>query len=595
MTLGIDPKDPTDYLGVKINVVPVVEAGREPAVTDRKFPMWTEWRIKKDPSSGEEGDFWKLVKFQSGDAIWRKFSSGGSGPTITISDTADTQVSPTPGGNIQLFGSAGITITADPGNNRLIFALSGGGPSIDTISGNTGSVVPDGAGQVNIVGNTTQGISSNGDGLQTLTFTIADWSETQKGVGTLASNAEAIAGTVNNEAIVPTSLKAKLGTQTNGGIAIGAGDTAAITWTAQPTNGQLLIGSTGVSPVLATLTAGAGIMIANGAGSITISANNTFPQPGVSNLGIDYNAGTGTFSVTSQNGTALSASNPGYVTLQSKSDPGQIVTVAITANQDFIDDNGASQIIGNLFNLTTGVATSVDIPFFLYAVLDDTETAIAFMISRFPNATTSPVNTKIGMPSTPAADTQGSFFSFENVTATSYDQNPCLSIGSFRMRMSAADDWTVQTLAARDGIGHFQEGLQFSFPRGQFGAASGKVFKNNGGTAPDDADGGYTYYIDSENNRIFFQLAFPATDTAGVGAVNLQLALAFTRLEGATNGGGYYTVGGAYTFMSGYTVPSTNTTEFAFVNPLGTGILTNASVGAGVGLGLNGTIGIEYS
>lgn len=37
------------------------------------------------------------------------------------------------------------------------------------------------------------------------------------------------------------------------------------------TNGQLLIGSTGVDPVAATLTAGAGISIANAAGSITIS------------------------------------------------------------------------------------------------------------------------------------------------------------------------------------------------------------------------------------------------------------------------------------------------------------------------------------
>lgn len=39
------------------------------------------------------------------------------------------------------------------------------------------------------------------------------------------------------------------------------------------TNGQLLIGSTGVAPVATTLTAGTGISIANGAGSITISVS----------------------------------------------------------------------------------------------------------------------------------------------------------------------------------------------------------------------------------------------------------------------------------------------------------------------------------
>jgi hypothetical protein len=37
------------------------------------------------------------------------------------------------------------------------------------------------------------------------------------------------------------------------------------------TNGQLLIGSTGVAPVVANLTAGAGISITNGAGTISIS------------------------------------------------------------------------------------------------------------------------------------------------------------------------------------------------------------------------------------------------------------------------------------------------------------------------------------
>lgn len=37
-------------------------------------------------------------------------------------------------------------------------------------------------------------------------------------------------------------------------------------------NGQLIIGSTGVKPVAATLTAGAGVTIVDGAGSITISS-----------------------------------------------------------------------------------------------------------------------------------------------------------------------------------------------------------------------------------------------------------------------------------------------------------------------------------
>ena len=57
---------------------------------------------------------------------------------------------------------------------------------------------------------------------------------------------------------------------TDGGILLGSG-TAAITATAQPTDGQLLIGSSGVDPVLGTLTAGSGISISNAAGAVTIT------------------------------------------------------------------------------------------------------------------------------------------------------------------------------------------------------------------------------------------------------------------------------------------------------------------------------------
>jgi len=46
-----------------------------------------------------------------------------------------------------------------------------------------------------------------------------------------------------------------------------------LTTTSAPTNGQILIGSTGGAPVASTLTAGTGISVTNGAGSITI--NNT--------------------------------------------------------------------------------------------------------------------------------------------------------------------------------------------------------------------------------------------------------------------------------------------------------------------------------
>src|SRR5690606_29761967 len=211
------------------------------------------------------------------------------------------------------------------------------------------------------------------------------------------------------------------------------------------------------------------------------------------------------------------------------------------------------------------------------------------------NAPFSPVSGKIGTPSSAVANTQGSFFSLENITTTDYDQNPCLAIGSFRMTMSAANDWTVQTITAFEGIGKFYGGFQFSFPRGQFGAATGKIFKNNGGIAPDDADGGYTYYVDQRNSRIFFQLAFPSLDTAGVGAVTAQLALPFIRADGATLGGGYLNAGAAYSLLTPFTIPSTNTVQIPAVNDTATGLATNAAFGLGAAVSMNGTFSVEFT
>jgi len=60
-------------------------------------------------------------------------------------------------------------------------------------------------------------------------------------------------------------------TITDGGIVLGSG-TDPVTVTSQPTDGQLLVGSTGGDPVLANLTQGAGISITNAAGSITLAS-----------------------------------------------------------------------------------------------------------------------------------------------------------------------------------------------------------------------------------------------------------------------------------------------------------------------------------
>lgn len=148
-----------------------------------------------------------------------------------------------------------------------------GAPPVETLTGNTGGPVsPDAAFNINILANTTMGITTVGTpAMNQINIIGIQATTSQIGVTALSSNAQAIAGTAIDNAVTPASLAAKLGTQTQFGLPIGGGSSAAIDWTAAPTDGQLLIGSTGLTPVLNTLTAGAGIGIANGAGTITIS------------------------------------------------------------------------------------------------------------------------------------------------------------------------------------------------------------------------------------------------------------------------------------------------------------------------------------
>lgn len=174
----------------------------------------------------------------------------------------------------------------------------------------------------------------------------------------------------------------------------------------------------------------------------------------ISNFGISYS--NGVFAVTSSDGSALSTSNRGYATFQSKTNPGQLITLNRSSNQSFNDAaSGSSQIAGNLFGRATGVNSTADVQFYLYGVMNDAMTAMQMMICPLPCQEVAPTASNIGMPSTPNANSDNSFFSLGNVTATDYDGNPAVELGCFRMRKTGgvSNDWTVQGLSTGDGIG----------------------------------------------------------------------------------------------------------------------------------------------
>ena len=124
-----------------------------------------------------------------------------------------------------------------------------------------------------IVSNGT--LTDNGAGIVTIATGGGGGAGTVTSVSTTLSGIS-IANPTTTPAISGTLNVANGGTGTttlgDGGILLGSG-TGAITATAQPTDGQLVIGSTGADPVLATLSSTGGtVTITNSAGGINLEA-----------------------------------------------------------------------------------------------------------------------------------------------------------------------------------------------------------------------------------------------------------------------------------------------------------------------------------
>lgn len=246
-------------------------------------------------------------------------------------------------------------------------------------------------------------------------------------------------------------------------------------------------------------------------------------QPGPHNLGLTYAAGT--LTVCSASTAALSATNPGYVTLQSKT-PGKLVTVAVTANQA-LTDGAAGSTDNQRFGLATGVNWASDIPFFLHAVLDDAETAISFMITRNPAASVSPAAANIGKTGAVVNGGQGDFFAMGNPTVADYESNPSLCIGSFRAQfVGATDSWTISALASNDGVGQFNESTVFLQPAGTNGSAAGTQFQSNAGTEPTFAVQQLSYTI-NRYGLVHCVFRSGACNNVPAGAQVLQLTLPY--------------------------------------------------------------------
>lgn len=583
---------------------------RDPTVNDINYPIQKRWINFNGPKE------WILENFNSSSgfplANWILLASGSS-LAITLTGNTGGPVPPTLN-NINVVGDGvTITIAGNPGTSTLTASLIGAGASVTKIGMQTGTspVVPDGTGLITFNGATvvagTNPVRTDGTGANTMALEVqlsqdspisdptlvglASFNDAQfivdaNGFVTIIGGGGPL-DSIQVDAFTPPGTQPVIAdgtgkiTITGGQVAASVVGTnvirtdslAANTFTIEIQRSQAVASSTLADNGVSHFDSAFFLVDANGFVSTT-----AFNQPGVANLGITQTAGT-TFTVTSANGTALSATNPGYVTLQSLANPGRLITYKITANQSFTQAN----ISANTWGITSGVDWAQDMPFYLYAVSNANagENTIAFMISRIPHRTIAPLAANIAKQGSAVATTQGSFYALPNITVADYASSPCLLIGSFRMRYAAAGTtWTIQTLNNSDGIGQFNDANIFIMPSGQNGAAAGKFFKNNGGTAP-SFTGSVTFYKIQKDGSIKVEFDGNNAVGDGAGAVNLILALPLTSI-GNTFGTGYYLLAGAATTLTFQSDPggSSESNHIYFVAAAASGTLQNLNYGA---------------
>ena len=524
------------YADERLPVVPMVQSPRRPTVNDKKFPLWCEWRTDKNVTSPvEQGEFWKLIRFESnGDATWVRIDAQGTVAGVDdIRDQVNASVSPSATGTIDIDGAtvaaganpSGIPVetVANPGTNTLDVQvqLSSDITGIPADSNDAGlcsfddtSFTVDANGYVTLISGAGPAVAQIGVDFNT-------------GPGTDPVDPTSPAGQISvlgNVVTNGTNANSPVGTHSRAlnQFHVDVQLSTALTVPADPYDAGLL----SVDNKYFTV---------DGNGFMSLTDVLLQPPEGTTyNIGIDYTSPT--FKVTSANGTALSATNPGYVILQSRLDKGKTIIYEITADQSFEDASGTSDIIGNLFGYTTSVAITVDVPFFIFAVSNDTETDCAFMISRMPyRALCTNAAFMANKGDTSAAD-QRSFFSLKAITLADYDDNPCVVVGSFRMQMDGSDDWTVQAIGhdptkqRADGIGRFQNNVSFEVPKGQFGADSGAWTVANGGTSPVFTNLNANHYVLNSpiNNMVTVFVSMDGdAGTDGAGAVSAKITTPF--------------------------------------------------------------------
>ena len=518
--------NPLAYADQRLSNVPVIDAPRRPTTEDKKYPMWCEWRVNKNAvSPAVEGEFWKLIRFESnGDATWKQVSINVNTAGVDfLRDQVNAASAPDASGNIDVDGAT-VANGANPSGIPLETVSS---TNTITIQAQLGTAVTPTPGDANDAGflsvnedhftvDATSGMVSIKGGAVTPPASLFDVDfNTAPGVDPVVASATGQVSIFGNSVSNGTNANAPVATHSRAvnqyHIDVQLGAAVAAT-PADPYDAGLLSLDNQFFTV-------------DGNGFAALQERvQQLPAGTTFNLGMSYSSPT--YTVHGSDGTALSATNPAWVVMPSNQTFGEKILFAVTSNYSFDDDSGTSDLTGNLWGTTTAVAWNQDIPFTFYWVINDAGTAITPMIARNPVAVAAPAT--IGKPSSAIADAEPDFWAIDDgITVGDYDGNPCVATGVFRMRKNDAanDDWTVQALDAGDGFGRTAFARKFIFAINQNGATARYQSSSNGGdTLPTFNSDGYGYMFTSDGFvYIYYNTTNVNNTPAGTGDYRLHV------------------------------------------------------------------------
>lgn len=263
------------------------------------------------------------------------------------------------GGNIVLTTPQDIATTSSPTFNALTLTiplpLASGGSS-KALTASVGGIVWTDSNSMEVLAGTATALQMLQSGnLATPTWSTTTWPATTTINQILYSPAA-------NQVTGLSTANSAVMTTTSAGVPV---------FSSSMTNGQVIIGSTGATPTASTLTAGAGISIANAAGSITISGTGggmgwtevtgTSQAMSADTGYIANNAGlvTLTLPVTAALGTAISIIGKGAGGWQVAQNSGQSIRFGSVTTTVGVGGSLASSSSGDSINLICTTANTV--------------------------------------------------------------------------------------------------------------------------------------------------------------------------------------------------------------------------------------------